>query len=234
MECHSHRCRSQCSGCPILGAPTRAQLAHPSDTLLAPHLVQGAAGQRDPEDHHHPRRHAARAQPGAPRAPPRLAAQEGGWGAVQGEESSYNTCKDRGLSSNGCASCCSLIALACCVQHQLSRSPPCTKCPATLPTPTCEQVQEKEDTYKQTRIDALFGAARVSPERVKGICAGSAALQGFMLSVLGELADCRQPKHVVVNHPRHLPLTACHSPSGGRSWPWKAASNSSSSRAQQQ
>ncbi len=42
--------------------------------------LQGAAGQCRPEDHHHPRRHAASGQPGAARQAPRLAAQEGWFG----------------------------------------------------------------------------------------------------------------------------------------------------------
>lgn len=39
---------------------------------------QGAAWQRHPEDHHHPRSHAGRAQPSAAHQAPGLAAQEGG------------------------------------------------------------------------------------------------------------------------------------------------------------
>lgn len=48
-------------------------------TIVLSLVPQGAAGQRHPEDHHHPRSHAACSQPRATRAPPRLASQEGAW-----------------------------------------------------------------------------------------------------------------------------------------------------------
>ena len=44
-----------------------------------------------------------------------------------------------------------------------------------VPAP-CLQVQEKEDTFKQTRIDALFGAAAKVGRRVGGGCVAAGVL----------------------------------------------------------
>lgn len=72
-------CARLCT-CPLLcTAYPAATEPHEPPAAIRP-LPQGAAGQRHPEDHHHPGRHAARAQPCAARQTPRLAAQKGALG----------------------------------------------------------------------------------------------------------------------------------------------------------
>ncbi len=67
-------------------------------------LLPGAAGRHHPEDHHHPGRHAACAQPGAPHQAPRLAAQDGGTTACRHSASQLSfPCSGQG----------SLAAMAC-------------------------------------------------------------------------------------------------------------------------
>ena len=137
-----------------------------------PTCLQGATGQRDSEDYHHPRSHAARAKPRAPRQAPRLAAQEGGFeggaavavsrltvavvvAAWQAARPVPKLARHVGTAAASQAGARPVLPPRCLSAH--SSFPPRHH---RLP-PGCLQIQEKEDTFKQTKIDALFGAAKV-------------------------------------------------------------------------
>ena len=89
--------------------------------------------------------------------------------------------------------------------------------PAARPTLPTSQVQEKEDTYKQTRIDALFGAARVKRQgrRARVVVPGCCSVRQL---TVGCVTRCSASPPT---HPRT-------SPSAGHSWRWRAVSSSNS------
>ena len=130
-----------------------------------------------------------------------------------------------GWSEDRLASCLGVCCLpACCRLGVQSPAPPpcvCTQPPSCtlhlasalspptaplLHTPPCtSQVQEKEDTYKQTRIDALFGAARVRAAGAEGM--GGCAWLLFCPAVDGEVCHTllRPTSHQSKRRP-HLAL----------------------------